>query len=212
MMCCPRDMRPGDIYTHTYHGYTSSIIDASTGTIHPEVVDAKRRGVLFDVGHGQGAFNWTVTEICAKKKFWPDIIGSDLHTGNQNGPAYDLPMVMSKFFHLGMSITDLIKAATATPAQAINQSHVIGSLTVGQQADITVLKIIDTDIDLEDCQSQTRRVKKLIRPVAVWKGGRPFDITKPAFFPNTDARARNASAWNTIIIRDSTPPVELKTK
>jgi predicted amidohydrolase len=94
----------------------------------------------------------------------------------------------------------------------INQSHVIGSLTVGQQADITVLKIIDTDIDLEDCQSQTRRVKKLIRPVAVWKGGRPFDITKPAFFPNTDARARNASAWNKIIIRDSTPPVELKTK
>jgi dihydroorotase len=66
MMCCPRDMRPGDIYTHTYHGYTSSIIDASTGTIHPEVVDAKRRGVLFDVGHGQGAFNWTVTGICAQ--------------------------------------------------------------------------------------------------------------------------------------------------
>ena len=101
-MGCPADLQPGDIYTHTYHGHPSSIVDPDTKKIWSDVINAKSRGVYFDVGHGRGAFSWTVAEICASQEFWPDLLGSDLHTENQEGPAYDLPTVMSKFLHLGM--------------------------------------------------------------------------------------------------------------
>ena len=101
-MGCPADLQPGDIYTHTYHGHRSSIINPDTRDIWGDVIDARSRGVLFDVGHGRGAFCWTVAEICAAKGFWPDMLGSDLHSENQEGPAYDLLTVMSKFWHLGM--------------------------------------------------------------------------------------------------------------
>ena len=101
-MGCPADLQPGDIYTHTYHGHPSSIVDRDTKKIWSDVINAKSRGVYFDVGHGRGAFSWTVAEICASQEFWPDLLGSDLHTENQEGPAYDLPTVMSKFLHLGM--------------------------------------------------------------------------------------------------------------
>ena len=100
-LCCPGDLQCGDIYTHTMHGHVSSIIDPKSRSIWSDVIDAKSRGVYFDVGHGEGSFTWTVAEICAAQGFWPDLLGSDLHTGNIDGPAYDLPTVMSKFLHLG---------------------------------------------------------------------------------------------------------------
>lgn len=101
---CPRDLRPGDLYTHTFHPYRSCIVDEETLAIYPDVNRAKERGVLFDVGHGQGSFGWTVAEICARSNFYPDTISTDLHTGNHRGPVYDLPTVMSKFLHLGLLI------------------------------------------------------------------------------------------------------------
>ncbi|RUS87902.1 hypothetical protein EGW08_004318 [Elysia chlorotica] len=55
---CPADLRPGDIYTHCFHGQPERIVDWETGVVSPHVWDAKRRGVLFDVGHGQG--NWSL--------------------------------------------------------------------------------------------------------------------------------------------------------
>ncbi|CAG2200221.1 unnamed protein product [Mytilus edulis] len=182
---------------------------AQTDTIFPDVLDASKRGVLFDVGHGQGSFSWKVVEICAKANFWPDIIGTDMHTGNNDGPVYDLPLVMSKFLHTGMPLVDIIKATTYTPARAIKWSNSIGSLTVGKTADITVLKIDEVDIDLEDSQSQLRKISKLIKPVAVWKAGRRFEITNPKHFPNLYARANNALEWHNIVIRDEIPPNEL---
>ena len=102
----------GDIYTHTMHGHAESIVDPQSKSVWSDVMDAKSRGVHFDVGHGQSSFSWTVAEICAAQGFWPDMLGTDLHIGNKDGPAYDLPTVMSKFLHLGihfsfMSITSV---------------------------------------------------------------------------------------------------------
>lgn len=94
-------MRAGDVYTHTYHGYPSSIVDPSTRLLWSDVTDAQSRGVYFDVGHGQGSFSWTVAEIATQQGFWPDMLGTDLHIGNYEGPAYDMPTVMSKFLYLG---------------------------------------------------------------------------------------------------------------
>ncbi|XP_060552567.1 deacetylase EF_0837-like isoform X2 [Ruditapes philippinarum] len=177
---CPKDLQAGDIFTHTYHGYESTILDSKTKTIHSDVIDARSRGVLFDCGHGAGAFNWTVAEMATKQNFWPDLLGSDLHTQNQEGPAYDLPMIMTKFLHLGMPLNEIIKSVTSSPARAYMLNS-IGSLLKGNDADVSILRIDDCDVSIEDCIGQMRHVKKRIVPVSVWRGGKEHPVVIAGF-------------------------------
>lgn len=209
-LCCPRDMAPGDIYTHTYHGFPSTIIDPETGDILNDVIEARKRGVLFELGHGQGSFSWTVAEMCAKKSFWPDIIGTDLHSGNLDGPVYDLPRVMTKLLHLGMPLYDVIAAVTVNTANAIGRGSDLGSLSPGTEADVTVLKIEEIDRDLDDSQAQTRRVRQWIAPIAVWRKGNRHEITEPKEIPNKEAMKLNAMDWPNLLIKDSNPPSVLQ--
>ena len=118
------------------HAFGSSVVDTTTTppTLHPAVVASRGRGVLHDIGHGQGSFSWTVGELCAREGFWPDTISSDHHTGSTDGPAYDLTTVMSRLLHLGMPVHDIIKAVTVTPAVAIRKEKEIGSLSPGRDA------------------------------------------------------------------------------
>lgn len=174
---CPRDLRKGDIYTHSFHWYNKScIVDQSTRTIHQDVINARQRGVLFDVGHGKGSFSFEVAKICCDAQFWPDTISTDLHSQNYKGPVYDLTSVMSKFLNLGMPLNGIIKAVTYTPAKAIKMENKLGSLSVGREADITLLKLETTPREFEDSQSEFRMLDKWIKPVAVWKGGKPYPI------------------------------------
>jgi hypothetical protein len=80
-------------------------------------------------------------EVCAAEGFWPDVISTDLHTGGAEGPTYDLPTTMTRFLHLGMSLSQVVAASTAAPAAAIGWADRIGSLGVGRAADITVLHL-----------------------------------------------------------------------
>lgn len=164
---CPGSLRPGDIYTHAYHSY---IINKEE-QIDSAFVNARKRGVLFDVGHGMGGFSWKNVEICAQSKFWPDMISTDLHTFSCDGPAYDLTTVMSKFLYLGMPLSKIIEAVTITPARAMKMEDRIGSLKAGMEADVTLLKIPDCDVQMEDCHNQTRNLKKIFKAVQVWKSG-----------------------------------------
>lgn len=201
-MSCPGNLRAGDIYTHCLHGWPSTIINPLSRQIHREVHDARKRGVLFDVGHGCGSFSWTVAEICAKEGFWPDIISSDLHVESLDGPAYDLLTVMTKMLHVGMPLFDVIKAVTMTPAVAIGRGDVLGSLSHGRAADITILRLEDVDIDLEDCNAQLRRIKQRFLPVAVWKDGVGFKTSMPNPFPNTSKWKDLASLKDGLVIKD----------
>ena len=95
---------PGDVYTHSlsqYAGEGSGIVELETGRVRRCVLEARERGVIFDLGHGQGSFSWEVAELCARASFYPDTLSTDLHSGNVDGLARDLPWVMSKFLHLG---------------------------------------------------------------------------------------------------------------
>lgn len=152
----PYSLRPGDIYTHCFHAFKSTIID---GGSHIQSIDpgngafavvpnpdgapafqdfhvsetvwaAKRRGVLFDVGHGSASFSWTVAEIAAREGFWPDIISTDIHQGSCYGPAYDMPTSMTKMLMIGMPLAEVIRASTATPAAAIGRSSEFGRIAV----------------------------------------------------------------------------------
>ena len=205
-LSCPGSLRPGDIYTHSLHGFPSSTVDPESMSVRQDVIDAKQRGVLFDIGHGQGSFCWTVAEQWIREGLFPDIISTDLHTGTCFGPAYDLPTVMTKMLSLGMSLTDVIKATTSVPAKAIKMDHLIGSLTVGHPADVTVLKLEPCDFEMEDCQSQVRRVKNRLIPVAVWKDGSPYEVKLPDKFPNMETIRHQAKFWSDLVVKDKTQP------
>ncbi|XP_074606507.1 deacetylase EF_0837-like isoform X2 [Acropora palmata] len=202
-LTCPGSLRAGDIYTHCFHGFPSTIINPDTGQIYSDAHNARKRGVLFDMGHGQGSFSWTVAEICAKEGFWPDIISSDLHVGSVDGPAYDLLTVMSKMLHVGMPLIDIIKSVTMTPAAAIGLIDLIGSLSLGRPADITVMRIEKVDFDLEDCHAHLRRIKQRFVPVAVWKDGVRFKTFSAHPFPNTAKFKELASSQDELVIKDN---------
>lgn len=202
-LTCPGSLRAGDIYTHCFHGFPSTIINPDTGQIYSDAHNARKRGVLFDMGHGQGSFSWTVAEICAKEGFWPDIISSDLHVESVDGPAYDLLTVMSKMLHVGMPLIDIIKSVTMTPAAAIGLIDLIGSLSLGRPADITVMRIEKVDFDLEDCHAHLRRIKQRFVPVAVWKDGVRFKTFSAHPFPNMAKFKELASSQDELVIKDN---------
>ena len=154
------------------------------------------------MGHGCGSFSWTVAETCAKEGFWPDIISSDLHVESVDGPAYDLLTVMTKMLHVGMPLIDVIKSVTMTPAAAIGRSDVIGSLGLSRGADITIVRIENVDLDLEDCHAHLRRIKQRFVPVAVWKDGVRYETSVSHRFPNTTKFKDLASSQDALIIKD----------
>ena len=174
----PGSMQKGDIRTHMLHAFESGIVDSTTAppSLYPSVLASRERGVLHDIGHGQGSFSWVAGDLCMKQQFWPDTISSDHHSGNISGPAYDLPTIMTRMLHLGMPLYEVIKAVTVSPAAAIGKESEIGSLSLGRRADVTVLKVSDCDVMLEDCHLEMRRIMKRVEPVAVWKSGERIEI------------------------------------
>ena len=199
---CPGKMVAGDIYTHCCHGFESTIIDVDTRQVHPAVLESRQRGVLFDIGHGTGAFNWTVGEICAAEGFWPDVISTDMHSLTCEGPGYDLPTVMTRILHLGMPLEEVIKASTLSAAAAIGWEDRIGTLGVGREADVAVLDLVDVDVDLEDCHGQMRRIDQRLRASAVWRAGTPGQITHPLKWPNFEQTQMLRGSWEMLKIRD----------
>ena len=201
---CPGKMRQGDIYTHTYHGFPSTIIDSVTKEVHPAVISSRANGVLFDLGHGQGAFSWTVAEICAQSQFWPDTISSDLHSGTCEGPAYDLPTVMSRILHVGLPLYQVIERVTIAPARAIGWDDRIGTLGIGREADVTVMSVESVNLELEDCQSQLRQVSRRLVPQQVWRAGVAYQTTKPRLLPNPETITAQRRWWDRLEVRDLT--------
>jgi dihydroorotase len=134
-------LRPGDIHTHTYNDRHIDVVDRFGGRLTPHVVEARRRGVLFDLGHGSGSFLWPAAVAAMRQGFAPDTISTDLHSSSILGPQSDMPNSMSKLMHLGMKIEDAVERATAAPARAIKRFPEVGTLGVGRNADIAVLEL-----------------------------------------------------------------------
>jgi dihydroorotase len=133
-----KHLRPGDMYTHTYLGRVPML--DSQGKVMPYLFEARKRGVLFDVGHGGGSFLFRQAVPAMKQGFIPDSISTDLHTGSMNAGMKDMLNVMSKFLNLGMSIQDVILRSTWNPARQIKRTE-LGSLGAGSTADVVVLSL-----------------------------------------------------------------------
>ncbi len=175
------DMRPpiswllpylgrGDIVTHCFHGNEGGILDAA-GTLFPEVLRARERGVRFDVGHGVGSFAYRVARSAIAQGFPPDTISSDLHAHNVNGPAYDQATTLSKLLHVGMELQDVVRATTATPAQAVGRHGSIGALAPGREADLTAFELRSGHWALPDAAGATEVVEQLLVPRLVIRAG-----------------------------------------
>jgi dihydroorotase len=132
-----RKLRPGDIYTHMYSGLRRELVD---GKPNPGMVEGRKRGVIFDVGHGGGSFVWRVAVPFVKSGFVPDSISTDLHIGSMNAGMKDLLNVMSKFLAMGVPLPQVIAKATWNPAREIKHEE-LGHLSPGAIADIAVLRL-----------------------------------------------------------------------
>ena len=140
--------RPGDIFTHTFSehaiskttGGRESIVDVKTRKVKPFVFAAQKRGIIFDVGHGAGAFNFNQAIPALKQGFMPNTISTDLYNLSMNAAMKDMTNVMSKFLAMGMGLQDVILRTTWNPAQVIKRPD-LGHLTVGSEADIAVFNL-----------------------------------------------------------------------
>ncbi|MBM4005233.1 MAG: amidohydrolase family protein [Planctomycetes bacterium] len=166
-----RSLRAGDTYTHLYHPREDHGFD-QRGAPLDAMWEARERGVLFDVGHGVGAFAWRVAEpACQQFGFWPDSISTDLHRFNLHGPVYDMPTTMSKFLYLGMPLEKVIRASTSVPATAMRLQERLGTLRTGYQADVVLLKREKGNFPLLDVEGQIRHATERLIPTMVCKRG-----------------------------------------
>jgi dihydroorotase len=140
-------LRPGDIYTHCYSGLRGEVDES--GKVNPGMFDGRKRGVIFDVGHGGGSFVWRIAAPCIKQGLPPDSISTDLHTGSMNSGMMSQINVMSKMMALGLSVEDVVKQSTWNPAREIQRED-LGHLSVGAIADIAVLREEKGDFGFTD--------------------------------------------------------------
>ena len=141
-------LRPGDVLTHAFRPFPNSPATAQ-GTVKRAVIEARRRGVLFDIGHGKGSFAFKTARAMLANGFMPDTISSDVHALCINGPAFDQVTTMSKFLCLGMPLVDVIGAATVNAAFALQRPE-LGSFKPGSAGDATILSIKDGRFDYVD--------------------------------------------------------------
>ena len=170
-------MRAGDVLTHCNNGHTLGIVDSGyserLGQLKPGVLDARSRGVIFDVGHGAGSFNFNAARAAIQAGFLPDCISTDLHSACVNGPTYDLPTTMSKYLHLGLSLDDVLLRTTVNPAKVIGRVPGLGSLTVGGPADIALLELQKGEFRLVDSQRNVATTsEKLVSRLTICRGRR----------------------------------------
>ena len=158
-----------DVITHCFHGKPNGII--SDNKIKPIVLDKRKKGVKYDVGHGQESFSYSVAKAAKGLGFDPDSISSDLHKYNIDGPVYSLANVVTKFLNLGYSLNQVIHYVTLGPAQLIKESN-MGQIKVGQNATLTLFTINHQQEKLVDSMGEEINVEKIISPTYTLINGR----------------------------------------
>src|SRR5262245_37928960 len=174
-------LRAGDVLTHSYSGAGNNTV--RDGKVLAAALAAKKRGVIIDVGHGGGSFDYTVAEPAIQQGLVPDTIGSDIHavSGNTPGMPY-LPWVMSKFLNLGLSLEEVVAMATVNPARVIGRVDKLGTLQVGAPADVSIVELVGAPVNFVDTRKNTRQGSRWLKPVQTVRAGRPFGRPYPQPF------------------------------
>jgi dihydroorotase len=166
-------LRPGDIYTHMYSGLRNEL---DNGHVNPGMLEGRKRGVIFDVGHGGGSFAWRIAVPAINEGFRPDSISTDLHIGSMNSGMKDMLNVMDKFLAVGMSLDDVIRSATWNPAREIHHEE-LGHMSVGATADIAVLRLETGSFGFVDMYgARLRGTRKLTCELTLRDGKVVYDL------------------------------------
>ena len=166
-------LKTGDVMTHTFNSLRHGILDTD-GKVISEVLEARQRGVYFDVGHGAGSFSFDVMEKCMQQGFLPDTISTDLYSANIQGPVFDLTTTLSKFLLLRMSLSDVIARCTINAAKLFNFGAEIGTLRAGAEGDVDVLDLAAGDFMFTDSDGKTRQGRQKLNPVVTVRAGKLF--------------------------------------
>jgi dihydroorotase len=164
-------LRAGDIMTHCFRPFPGAPARARDGAVREEILRARDRGVLFDIGHGAGSFGFVTAEAMLAAGFLPDCISSDVHVLSIDGPAYDELVTLSKFLALGMALPDVIAAATAHPARAIGKPE-LASLAPGTTGDATVMRLAEGRFEFEDVNGLRRTGSRRLERAGMVLDGR----------------------------------------
>ena len=174
-------LRPGDILTHAYSGAGNNTVQ--NGKLIAAALEAKKRGVIIDVGHGGGSFDFTIAEPAMEQGLTPDTISSDLHAYSGNSPSIPfLPNVMSKFLTLGFNLNQVIAMATNRPAAIINREPLLGTLKTGASGDVAIFNYVEKPVTWLDTRGNTRAGLYSLEPVQTIRAGRPFGRPFPSPF------------------------------
>ncbi len=176
-------LRPGDVLTHCYSGAPNLAGDGTNivqdGKLLPAALAAKKRGVVFDIGHGGGSFDFTIAQAAIEQGCPPDTISSDVHVFSANTPGMPyLPWVMSKFLTLGFTLSQVVAMASSVPARVIGRVPKLGTLQKGAPADLSMFDLVDGPVSFVDTRNNTRQGQQHLRPagtiVAGVAFGRPY--------------------------------------
>jgi len=163
-------LRPGDVLTHCCRPRLSHALDTK-GQVLPLAAEARKMGVIFDVGHGAGAFSFETATAMLKAGFPPDVISSDVHIRSIDGPAISTLHTMSKMLCLGMPLKDVVRAATETPARAVRRPD-LGNLKVGAPGDAVLIELQSGSFDYLDTVGMTLAGKQRLGLRGTVLGGR----------------------------------------
>jgi len=157
-------MRKGDVITHCFHGKTGGLSDYKE-----EFLSAAKRGVYFDVGHGNASFSFEkvseILELC-------DIdysISSDIHSASFANPVGSLMETMSKFLPFGAGIPELVRKVTDLPASMLNLN--MNNLNAGSEANISLFTLEPAKA-LIDSEGYEIKPKKMLKPFGLIKKGK----------------------------------------
>jgi dihydroorotase len=174
-------LRPGDIVTHMFTVHPGGLLDGN-GKLWPQVRDAKESGVLMDVGHGLHNLNFDVARKVLDQGLHPDGVSTDGHRGNRAGPVYDLPTTMAKLMALGFSLTQVVEMATVNAARLLKRTNEMGTIRIGDPAEISVLKVEEREWKAVDSQKGSIPAYRAIVPVYGIRGEsiyEPLPIERP---------------------------------
>ena len=189
-----KKLRPGDIYTHVYSGLRGEL--DRPGTSIRRLVDGRKRGVIFDVGHGGGSFLWRIAVPAIKEGFLPDSISTDLHIGSMNAGMKDMLNVMDKFLAMGLSLDDVMARSTWNPAREIKQDG-LGHLSVGAVADVAVLRLERGHFGLVDMNGVLTPMPCVPLTPGPWIPGVPTALLRN--MPALDQSCKCMYAWGGVI-------------
>lgn len=164
-------LRPGDVLTHCFRPAPNAPVDRQ-GAVLPALARARERGILFDIGHGMGAFGFASAEAALAGGFVPDVISSDVHMLSVNGPAFDLLHTMSKLMTCGLPLADVVAMVTDAPARALGRPD-IGHLAPGAPADISLVDKVEANFPFVDVSGVRREGAFLLRPRGLLRAGIP---------------------------------------